>query len=165
MGESALMVCTNDTGMTEVALWLVIWPTNWKRPMGNVVEIINALGVMKFLTEWLSECKSGTEPFGNRNASVGSTVKATKSVTHINAFKMNWNWVSVTGYWKRDKMALVELDDTIEKPYHNAHIDTTSKLTLGSAFRSHESDTGSSGTEANVSRLTVEPALDPREKK
>ncbi|KND96020.1 hypothetical protein QG37_07643 [Candidozyma auris] len=64
MGDKDLMVCTKDTGIMEVALWLVMWPKNWKMPMGKVVEMMNALGVRNLTTEQSRACKFGMDALG-----------------------------------------------------------------------------------------------------
>lgn len=81
------------------------------------------------------------------------------------AFNTNWNWVKLTGYENLDKMAFVELFDTILKPYHKVHKDTTFKSTSGShevqpaaafspaAFKSRLE------VEALAERLKLKPSL------
>jgi hypothetical protein len=62
-GDNALIVCTIETGMIEVALCEVICPTNWNIPIDNVVEIIKGVGATNVLSV-VTSCMFGIDPTG-----------------------------------------------------------------------------------------------------
>ena len=62
-GDKALIVCTIETGMMDVALCEDKCPINWKIPMDNVVVMINVVGVINVL-RLLTSCMFGIDPTG-----------------------------------------------------------------------------------------------------
>lgn len=89
--------------------------------------MMKLVGVTNFLIEKLRVFNWGTEPCGNLEAIFGDATNVAKRRTQRMEFITNWNWVKVTGYLNRDKIALVEFAETMEKEYHKPHSVIVSK--------------------------------------
>lgn len=62
-GDKALIVCTMDTGIIDVALCEVMCPVNWKTPIGNVELRIKGVGSKNAFRDEILD-KSGIVPRG-----------------------------------------------------------------------------------------------------
>lgn len=89
--------------------------------------MMKVVGVRNFITEKSEVLKWGIEPRGKLEANFGAAAKVVKRRTQRIAFMTNWNWVNVTGYLNWDKIALVELADTMENMYQKPHSVIVSK--------------------------------------
>lgn len=137
-----LTVWTIETGIKLVALWLVIWPINWKIPIGKVVLIINLVGVKKLLI-----CKLfGTNPFGNFWIKSVLNFKTVNNVKHKIEDNENWNCVKVIGYLKLFKINLVEFDDIIEQKYQSKQNEVILISIGGNQLKNLELDKDRGGT-------------------
>lgn len=134
-GDKALMVWTSETGISEVALCEVRCPTNWKHPIGKVVEMMKEVGFKNCQThnaesEFLGH--AGMTPLGKQPYHFWLVPITDKRATHNRELMRNWNCVSVIGYLYCERIILVELLDTIENQYHNAQSPQIFKSTGGS---------------------------------